>query len=274
MDLIRKSVVAGSFYDSNASALNKQIETFFKKAIIKKKYSNIMGIISPHAGYFYSGQCAAYSYKALSQKNFDTAVIIAPSHRASGFKFSIGNYDYYETPFGKIPVNKYYTDLLLSFPDFIFYPDAHKYEHSLEVQLPFLHTINPNVSIVPIIFGEQNLENALFLSQVLLKVFSEKMESTVFIISSDLSHYYPAKTALKKDTLLLELIKKRDTDLVWNNYLNRKIEACGIGGILTIIQLANLMKYKNTDILKYMHSGEINNDYSQVVGYSSSIFYK
>ena len=274
MNLIRKPVVAGSFYDSDKLNLKKQIETFLKKAIIPKAYSEILGVISPHAGYIYSGQCAAYSYNVLSQKEFDTAVIIAPSHRISGFKFSVGNYDYYETPFGKISVNKDYRDLLLSFINCNFYPNAHKYEHSLEVQLPFLQTINPKVNIVPIILGEQNIENSLLLARILFKIFADKIDNTVFIVSSDLSHYYDAKTAFKKDSLLLDLIKKGMPNLLWNKYISAEIEACGIGGILTLMEFANLTKYKNREILNYSHSGEINNDYSQVVGYVSSIFYK
>lgn len=274
MNSIRKAVVAGSFYDNNVFILKRQMNKFFEKAIIKKKYSDIMGIISPHAGYIYSGQCAAYSYKALSQREFDTAIIIAPSHRASGFKFSIGNYDYYETPFDKIPVNKKYSDLLLSFPDFHFYSDVHKYEHSLEVQLPFLQMINPKANIVPILLGDQNLENSFLLAGTIFDVFSDKMDKIIFIISSDLSHYYDVKTAFKKDKFLLELIKEQNPNILWDNYLNKKVEACGIAGILTLIRLANLLGYKDIETLKYMHSGEINNDYNQVVGYCSSVCYK
>ncbi len=272
--LTRKPIVAGSFYPSDVNDLNATVLSYLDNAVIDTKIKNILGVISPHAGYIFSGQCAAYSYKALSGKDFKTAIIIAPSHNFSSFKFSIGNYDQYQTPLGNIAVNKDISEKLLSDSNFIFFPEAHKYEHSLEVQLPFLQVINNQADIVPIIFGNQCLENAYILAEILAKIVKGILGEIVFIISSDLSHYYSSDIAKQKDLFLMNLLKERDEKALWESFLSKETEACGIGGILTLIILSKLLDYPAVSNLKYYHSGEINFDYSKVVGYASSVFYK
>ncbi len=272
MTLVRKPAVAGSFYPNDAHELKQLILSYLENAVVDKIEGNILGIISPHAGYIYSGQCAAYSYKAISHKNFKTAIIIAPSHQFGGFRFSIGNFEKYLTPLGELNVNKEISEMLLSLPEFDFIIEAHKYEHSLEVQLPFLQVIFPDISIVPIIFGNQNLENAVLLGQILSQLLTSESE-TIVIVSSDLSHYHSSDIAISKDLLLAEILKERNEIKLWEKYLNREIEACGIGGILALIKLSKILGFNKVSNLKYMHSGEINYDYSQVVGYLSSIFY-
>ena len=274
MSNIRKSVVAGAFYPGEPGILKMQIENYLSEAKVKDKYEKALGIISPHAGYVYSGQCAAYGYKAIEQKDFDLAVLIAPSHNIGGYQCSVGNYDAYQTPLGIIPVNKEYIRKILDYPDFEFRPAAHSSEHSLEVQLPFLQVIKPDVEIVPIILGNQNIKNSLLLADVLSQVFTKRLDKTVFIISSDLSHYYDSETAAEKDNLLAENFQEGLIDNMEQDLQNGKIEACGIGGILFLLSLSKKLKYEKIETLKYTHSGYINNDFSQVVGYLSSIIYK
>jgi len=274
MSNIRKPVVAGAFYPGESCMLKMEIENYLSKVQVKGKYEKALGIVSPHAGYVYSGQCAAFGYKAIKQKDFDLAVIIAPSHNIGGYRFSVGNYDAYQTPLGIIPVNKEYVRKILDYSDFEFRPTAHSSEHSLEVQLPFLQVIKPGVEIVPIILGNQNSKNSLLLANILSQVFKDRLDKTVFVVSSDLSHYYDSETAAEKDNLLAENFQKGLIDNMEQDMHNGKIEACGIGGILFLLHLAKKLKYMNIETLKYTHSGYINNDFSQVVGYLSSIIYK
>ncbi len=274
MSKIRKAVVAGAFYPGEAGMLRKQVENYLSRVQIKYNYKNALGIISPHAGYVYSGQCAAYGFKAIARKDFDLAVIIAPSHRVGGYRFSVGDYDDYETPLGIISVHEEYVREILDFPDFEFRPAAHISEHSLEVQLPFLQVIKPDAKIVPVILGNQNGENSLILAEILSKVFKHRLDKTVFIISSDLSHYYDSETAAKKDNLLAEDFQKSLISKMEQDMHNGKIEACGFGGILFLMHLAHKLKYEKVEILKYTHSGFINNDFSQVVGYLSGVIYR
>ena len=272
--MIRKPVVAGAFYPGSSKVLKNQITEFMNNAPIDKEYKNILGIISPHAGYIYSGQCAAYGFNVLKQKDFDLAVVIAPSHRFGSFRYSVGSFDAYTTPLGEVSVDTELTEALLKSDEFDFHDLAHNSEHSLEVQLPFLQMVNPNTKILPILLGSQSAKNSQNLSKVLSELFKERLEKTVFIISSDLSHYHDKETASKMDLLLAENVEKNDIEELEKNINFHNVEACGFGGILTLLHLAKILGYNKIETLKYTHSGDVSGDYSQVVGYLSSIVYK
>ena len=272
--MIRNPVVAGSFYPGDSSILKTQINDYLQKAIIKDDNRDILGVISPHAGYVYSGQCAAFSFNAIRNKDFDLAVIIAPSHRFADFDFSIGDYDEYITPLGGVKVAK---DIVKELKDKFnmetsYY--AHNVEHSLEVQLPFLQQIKPDAKIVPILLGEQNPENSNRLASILAEYFNDRLENTVFIISSDLSHYHDSETATEMDTIIAENLENLDIHKMEDDAQQGKIEACGMGGILTLMSLANELNYSNSKILDFRNSGDVSGDYKQVVGYLSSCVYK
>ena len=272
--MIRKPVVAGGFYPGDQKVLEGQVKKFLENVEVGEKIDNILGIISPHAGYIYSGQCAAYGFKALQQKDFKTAVIIAPSHRFGNFRYSVGDFEEYITPLGRINVNKQLTKQFLEYDEFDFFPLAHNSEHSLEVQLPFLQIINPQAQIVPILLGNQNVENSRDLAKILTEVFKDKLITTVFIISSDLSHYYDSNTAAKMDLELASKIETMQINKVEKLFNEHRVEACGFGGILTLLYLAKNLHYTQVKNLKYTHSGEVSGDFKQVVGYLASIVHK
>ncbi|MDP8203005.1 MAG: AmmeMemoRadiSam system protein B [Candidatus Tenebribacter mawsonii] len=270
----RNPVVAGSFYPGDSSILNKQIEDYLQKVNIEIAGNDILGVISPHAGYVYSGKCAAFSFKALQQKDFDVAVIIAPSHRFADFDFSVGDYDEYLTPLGSMKVAKDIVKELKEKYDIGTTYYASNIEHSLEVQLPFLQKIKPDSSIVPILLGRQNKENSKKLAKILVECFKGRFDRTVFIISSDLSHYYESETATAMDKELLINFENMNVDKMGEDFNLGKIEACGMGGILTLMYLAKNLGYNVIKNLDYRNSGEVSGDYNQVVGYLSSCVYK
>jgi len=272
--MIREPVVAGTFYSENPTVLKKQISTYLSNVRIKDKYGDIMGIISPHAGYVCSGQCAAFGFKALAQREFDLAVIIAPSHKVGGFKFSVGKYEAYKIPLGNVKVDLEEVEYFLTKSDFSFIHSAHSYEHSLEVQLPFLYTIKPEVKIVPIIFGNQSGENSEILANTLAERYKDKMEKTVFIASSDLSHYHDSIRAQEMDRKFADFVQKNQIDKLIEHINYRDVEACGFGGILTLLQLSKKLNYGKIENLEYTHSGNVTYDYSQVVGYLSTAIYR
>jgi AmmeMemoRadiSam system protein B len=272
--MIRNPIVAGGFYPGTQKVLEEQVKEFLEKVEMEKKFDDILGIISPHAGYVYSGQCAAYGFKALQQKDFETAVIIAPSHRFGNFRYSVGNFAEYVTPLGKIKVNKKLTKQLLEYDEFDFIQLAHNSEHSLEVQLPFLQIINQKAQIVPILLGNQNVENSRNLAKILTEVFKDELTTTVFIISTDLSHYYDSDTASKMDIELASKIETMQIEKVERLFTEHRAEACGFGGILALLYLAKNLHYSQLKNLKYTHSGEVSGDFKQVVGYLASIVHK
>lgn len=269
----RNPVVAGTFFSGDSVILRREIEHFLEKAA-EFKQKEIFGIISPHAGYMYSGQCAGFAYKALKERDFDVAVILSPSHRYGHFKFSAGNYESYLTPLGEVKVDSEKVEQLLFHTDFSFHPTAHNSEHSLEVQLPFLQVINPSAKIVPILLGQQTAENSRLLADILSAEFKDKLEKTIFIVSTDLSHYYEGEVAKTMDMNLINMIRSLDIAAIENGIFSRQVEACGFGGIIALLYLAEKFGYKNLKVLNYTHSGMISGDDSKVVGYLAGAIYR
>ena len=270
---IRKPVVAGQFYTANPHKLKTEIDSYFNNVKLEKKYEEVFAIISPHAGYVFSGQTAAYGYKCLKGKHIDTVIVIAPSHNPIEFSVSVCDCDFYETPLGNIPVDKEIVEELLK-NDVIGYSEmAHRSEHSLEVQLPFLQTVLVEFKLVPILIGYQSLKISENLTEILYQTFKGSNKKILFVISTDLSHYHDAETAKVLDDKVIGAVKKMDAGLLDKYIRSGKAEACGFGCVETGILLAKKFGINNADILNYSHSGMIFGDYSQVVGYLSAIFY-
>lgn len=273
--LVRDCIYAGSFYTSDAKELLEEIKTYIRKAKTQFVEKDILGVIAPHAGYMYSGPCAANSYVALQQKrNLKRVIIIAPSHSFNDFAFSVGKYDAYNTPFGAIQTDQEIVEQLLADSSFAFHPYAHVQEHSLEVQLPFLYNISNEIKIVPIVFGNQNFENAILLAEKLLPIVHKAIHDTAIIVSTDLSHYHTRSHAKEMDSLLINAIESRDIHKIWKMILSHEVEACGFAGIITLLHIADLMQYDQVQTLNYTDSGYVNYDTEKVVGYLSSVVYK
>jgi len=267
-------VVAGSFYPGDAATLRKMVETFLAQAQVPPAPSELLGVISPHAGYVYSGRGAGYAFRALQARSFKTAVLLAPSHRAGGFYFSVGDYESYQTPLGAISVDSAAVERLLAREHIGFHHQAHESEHSLEVQLPFLQVVCPEARIVPIVLGHQHDANSRWLAGVLAEEFGQRLADTVFIVSSDLSHYHDLTTAERKDSRLADHVQRLDTDALMADIETRACEACGFGGILTLMHLAKQLGYGQAQTLLYSHSGEASGDNRQVVGYLAAAIYR
>lgn len=272
--MIMKPVLAGSFYTSDPVKLREQINTFLLNTDLERDYPEALGIISPHAGYIYSGQCAAYGYNALKLKDFELAVIIAPCHRYIGFEYSVGDFTAYRTPLGDAEVATDEVKNLLTESKFKYIQQAYDNENSLETQIPFLQVIKPDARILPILVGNQCRNNSRHLAETLLKHFGKKLDKVAFIASSDLSHYHSAAEAALMDQKLAENIKHRDVVAFLDNIESRESEACGFGPIMTLLYMSLMTDYDQVDNLHYSHSGQVSQDNVQVVGYLSSIIYR
>lgn len=269
----RKPSYAGSFYTIKSLELNQELDNYFSLCE-KAEANNCIGVISPHAGFVYSGKTAAVSYNHISKNHYKRAVIIAPVHRYFNKPFSVGDYQKLETPIGDYEVDREIVEILLEDPAFRFNENADKAEHSLEVQLPFLLKVHPDLKIVPILFSQQNLENAKYLLEKLTEVLGKSIDETLFIISSDFSHYHSAQTAERMDKETINLICKLETEQLFKALATQKSEACGFGGILFMMELAKQSCIKSGKLLQYSHSGMVNFDNQSVVGYASIAFEK
>jgi len=269
--MLRKAMFSGSFYDSNPNRLQVTFENWFNQAETPDIKGKIIGVICPHAGYIYSGFCAAHSYKILFERNVKTAIIVHPSHRGNHFGFSVSPYREYQTPLGNLYRNDEMAEELLKYGAEEIDDWYHQNEHSLEVQLPFVHYLNPEINIVPVMIGNQSLNVSNKLSEVLFKVLTDEV---VIIVSTDLSHYHSADEAKALDRLLITRMISKDLEDFYNNIRTGKIEACGFAGIMTLMQLSNHITDSHIQELFYTHSGITSGDFNQVVGYLSATLTK
>ncbi|MFA6618720.1 MAG: AmmeMemoRadiSam system protein B [Candidatus Neomarinimicrobiota bacterium] len=272
---IRKPSVAGLFYPKDPFDLKKELEDLFalNKADGSFDYRHIAGIIAPHAGYVYSGAQAAKAYSYLKGRQYKLVCIISPSHRLYFNATSISSHDAYRTPLGDMPIDSIARDITLSCKGIERSIRGHDKEHALEVQLPFVQHLFGNIPILPMVMGDQSLLSIENLAKCISTLYAQYGRDILFIASSDLSHFHDAKTAKTMDGKFIELLQKAKSDELYNLLYSEDVEACGGGAILALLKGLKINK-NEIKVLAYTHSGEVSNDNSSVVGYSSAILMK
>jgi len=281
----RGPAVAGYFYPKNQSVLMEMVDQLIKDVKQKPVHGKILGLISPHAGYVYSGQVAAYSYSQIKNKSYDTVIILGPSHHVYFKGASVGNWDSYKTPLGNVRVNREIANKLLNSGGiFQFIEKAHIKEHSIETQIPFLQRTLKNFDIVPIVTGALSMKDCKEISDILVKIAKEK--NILFIASSDMSHYPNHNNANKVDRHFLSLIEEYDPLIVFNtanNFLKKEIPnlvtvMCGLNAVVTAMMTVKKCGANGVKILHYANSGDVSvqgyKRTDRVVGYGAVAFYK
>ncbi len=269
---VRRPAVAGAFYPADRKELIKEIDTFLdnvKKINIEGK---LIAFIVPHAGYRYSGQIAAHGFKQLEGSDFKKIIIISPSHYVGFDGISIYNTGSFETPLGLIKIEEELANKIMTYSNrFIFYPESHKREHAIEVELPFIQRIykDREFKIVPITMGSPVIEDARVLADALIGTVDDK---TLLIVSVDLSHYHPYDKAVQLDTSGISAIEKLDADWFLRQLKDGDTEIDAPIAVLGAILFANGRSAK-AKILKYANSGDVTGDKSRVVGYVSMVIY-
>ena len=276
MTHIRHPVVNGTFYPGNKDTLIKMIASMINNVHpVKKEEKDIFGLISPHAGYVYSGPAAAHGYSLLKGKNYDTVIVLGPSHYTLMNGASTWKDGEYKTPLGSQPIDTEVTNFLLQYEHIEFNQIAHIQEHSIEVQVPFLqYVLKSEFKFVPIIVGNQQYQYTKILAETLTELIKNIPKKYLFIASTDLSHYHSDEVAKRLDKNVVDAIKNFDIEKLVEIINTGKGEACGIGPVLTLLLLAKNMNASDIDILSLTNSGETSGDYSRVVGYMSAVLYK
>lgn len=276
----RQPAVAGSFYPADPAELTAMLKTFFDKAPVAEHTGEIAAVISPHAGYVFSGQVAAASYKQLPRdKAYDRIFLIGTSHYVHLRGASIYNAGNYETPLGEVKVDMDLADKLIGEYNFFeFDPAAHSREHSLEVQLPFLqYWLKKDFTIVPIIIGSQDPAMARKIAKALKPYFRP---GNLFVISTDLSHYPTYDHARIADEHTLEAVvsgqPSRLLEALRDNeergYPNLLTSMCGWPGVLALMNITEGRQDIHYQKVLYMNSGDTPyGDHQRVVGYGSVI---
>lgn len=273
---IMKPVVAGSFYPAEPLILAGQIDGYLKQATPPKIDGDIIALISPHAGYEYSGPVAAYGYKLISDRKFDTVVIIGISHHLAFDGVSILEKGFYETPLGKVPIDAEFTKRLMKFKKDILYfePRAFEEEHSMEVQIPFLQRSLKDFKIVPLIMGKPDYPTCKGLAKALVATIKGGSKKVLIIASTDLSHFYTYRDAITKDQVTLSEIMHFDAERFAIKVSEGECELCGSGPVLAALLAGKELGANRVKVLKYANSGDTAGDKTRVVGYGSVAIYR
>jgi len=268
---IRKSICAGSWYDSKPEELSRQLDRYLLQAESSAPTEGIVGLIAPHAGYVYSGQVAAHAYRLVHGQDFKTVVIVGPSHRHGFRGCSIYPSGGYETPFGVAQVDETLATALSKASGFKFVPNAHREEHSVEMQVPFVQKVLPEAKILPIVMGAPTEKTISSLADAFAKTL--RGQKVLIVASTDLSHFFPKEKANSVDADTLSLIKSMDTDSIIKKMGRRENIMCGGGPVASVLLYAKKLENPEVTILKYADSSQAGGNESQVVGYTAAAVY-
>jgi AmmeMemoRadiSam system protein B/AmmeMemoRadiSam system protein A len=250
------------------------VKRYLENAKKEKVDGEIVALVSPHAGYMYSGQVAAYAYKLIEGKSFDTVVVVGPSHRFPFKGASLWDRGGFRTPLGVVPVDDELSKKLMEKRKEIrFIPEAHNQENSLELQIPFLQTVLKSFKLVPIAMEpDWSWETCQYLASAIAEAVKGKR--VLLVASTDLSHFYTYNIAVELDKIFLNHIERFDVEGLNRDLKNNRTEACGGGPVVTIMLAAKMLGANHGKVLKYANSGDVTGDRSRVVGYAAAVFYK
>ncbi len=280
---VRRPAVAGAFYPGGASELGRVVDEFLKSADTPETRvpGRVIGIISPHAGYAYSGQVAAYAFSAVRGADYDVVILIGPSHRAPVEAAAVYTSGSFSTPLGSVPVDESLASAIVSLGgDFTDDPGAHVAEHSLEVQLPFLQRVLKDFKIVPVVTRDLPPDRCEELGRALAGAV--KGRKALFVASSDLSHYPAYDDANRVDretveswkTMNLETMYAKEEATMRRPAQNLAVTMCGSAAVMITMAACKALGADAVTVLKYANSGDVSGDKTGVVGYAAAAIYE
>lgn len=275
MRLERPPAVAGSWYPSGKAQLAYAVDTLLAAAVAEGAPRCPRAIVVPHAGLVYSGPVAAYAYRLVGQWRYAAAVLVGPSHFVGFGGVSIWPRGAWQTPLGAVPVAEQLAAAIAAeSTDVIEYAAAHAREHSLEMQLPFVARLLPDVPIVPLVMGHQRRATAAALGDALARAIATRRDEDVLLVaSSDLSHYEEAATAARLDAVMLKHVGALDADGLMDALEREPRHACGGGPMVAVLRAAVQLGCTDARVLRYADSGDVSGDKSSVVGYMAAVIW-
>ncbi|MBU0616075.1 MAG: AmmeMemoRadiSam system protein B [Nanoarchaeota archaeon] len=277
--MVRQPIVSGQFYEAYPDRLKDQIKWCFQHelgpGLPGKGDKKIIAVICPHAGYSFSGPCAAHSYKQIAGSEADSYIILGISHQGYGSCVSL---DDWETPLGVVKNDTELVKMLMDNSGLKKNEKAHSHEHSIEVQLPFLQYVQKEPKIVPVIISEDiDIEG---FAKAVIKTIKDSGKKIIIIVSGDFTHYginygfMPFSDNVKENLKKLDMgafkfIEKLDY-FHFLDYIDKtRATICGRLPIAAICSISKLLKASEVKLLKYYTSGDITDDYTSAVGYAS-----
>jgi MEMO1 family protein len=278
---VRTPAVAGRFYPGRAEDLLREVREFTSpsKTPIETGRIDAIGCVAPHAGYIYCGGVAGAVYSRL--KIPERCVILCPNHTGKGRPLAIMANTTWQTPLGEVAADAdMAARLLRRFPALQEDSAAHRAEHAIEVQLPFLQASRPELKIVPIAIGTSDFDVLRGLGETLADVIAdhheedqkaERQAKVLIIASSDMNHYESDTITRIKDHKAIERVLAMDARGLWEVVLNEDISMCGFGPTVVMLTAAKLLGATSATLVKYATSGDVSGDYASVVGYAGII---
>lgn len=265
---VRPPSVAGLFYPGDPRRLKDDVEDLLRRAP-RTARGQVRALIVPHAGYPYSGYTAACAFVLLKGVVVDTVVIVSPSHREYFDGVSAYPGEAYETPLGRVPVDAVLAARLLEETDLVrAIPAGHREEHAIEVQLPFLQVTLPELSVLPLVMGDQRADYCRELGRALAAVLHGR--NALMVASTDLSHYHPSSTARKLDAVMIGDVRRCDAPALLEHLEAGATEACGGGPAAAVMTALRSEGCREMTVLHHCNSGDTTGDHASVVGYLSA----
>jgi len=267
---LRRAAVAGTWYPADPDALAREVDGYLAAAD-EPPVGDPLAIIAPHAGLLYSGPIAAHAYNVLRGRDFEVAILVGPSHYVGFEGVAVYERGAFETPFGKVPIAEDLASAIAAGSPLIkSHPTAHVREHSLEMQLPFLKRVLPEIAIVPLVMGHQLRETAEALGDAIAAAV--KGRRAVLIASTDLSHYQSATVAAKLDKMVIHQVQRFDANGLMSLLEGFPQHACGGGPTVSVMKAARQLGARDARVLRYGDSGDVSGDKDAVVGYLAAAF--
>jgi MEMO1 family protein len=265
--MIREAAVAGQFYPAWPQELKETIKFMVDKNAEKV---DAVGVVAPHAGYIYSGPVAGAVFSRIKFKN--TFILIGPNHRGMGKPFSIMTSGSWKTPLGQVEIDSELAQAILKGSKYLADDSAaHRYEHSLEVQVPFLQYFKPDIMIVPILLSQAAAEVYEEIGRAIAAALKKTGSDAIIVASSDMTHYEPHEKAKEKDRKAIEAILDMNAAELVDRINRYNITMCGYAPAISLITAARELGAGKAELVKYQTSGDTSGDFSSVVGYAGII---
>jgi hypothetical protein len=271
---VKNADLAGSWYSSSAAQLRSQIQGYLDSANPEKVDGDVFALISPHAGYQFSGPVAAYGFKALQGRDIKTVVVVGFGHRSFFDGISVYDRGSWRTPLGDIKIDEKLARKIMSSDKRMRYePELFNEENSVEMQVPFIQAVFKDAMIVPIAFGTQDYKDAEILARALGAALKDKSDVLV-IASTDLSHYRTYEEANSMDRRAMRTINGMKAKDLYDEAVLGSCQLCGVMPVSAVLIAAGILGFDSMETLKYANSGDTYGDKSKVVGYLSAVIYK
>ncbi|MBI4777189.1 MAG: AmmeMemoRadiSam system protein B [Deltaproteobacteria bacterium] len=267
--MLRPPAVADQFYPGNPAVLAREVQGYLEKNVSKQ---TARGVVAPHAGYMYSGKVAGSVYSRIRIP--ERVVLLGVNHRGIGSRVAVMRDGSWDMPNGRVELDSVMADRLVAHcPLMKVDAEAHRYEHSLEVQLPFIQGIRSDFKLTPVALSFLKYSDCVSIGHALAQSIEEIGDPTLIVASSDMTHYESQEAAGRKDRMAMDRIKAMDPEGLYRTVVDHGISMCGVIPV-TITLLACLeLGAENSDLTAYATSGDATGDYGQVVGYAGFIIH-